>query len=180
VPSSVVYGGYSLDPWTWNAYAPRRSSWALGGRPLPFVDASPRPQDFLAWSFGWPVPRYPVSLRRAFERPLEWGGAALSRATIPVERIRGPVLLVSGGRDALWPSSRLAQMAVARLKFNRHPYPYGHLRYEKAGHMILMKGVGGSYVPPWLDVGGTREADRQASADSWKKVLAFLGEHAEV
>jgi len=186
VPSSVVYSGSSLDPWSWSPLVPRRSAWTLGGRPLPFVDAWPRTTDLFGWqpypapvwpfvAGGWGL-RLPVSLRAAFERPLSGNGVALRRAAIPVERIEGPVLLISGARDELWPSSKLAEMAVDRLRFNRHPYRYEHLMYEEAGHMIVPKGVGTSYVPPWLAVGGTRAADRQASADAWTKVLNFLGE----
>jgi pimeloyl-ACP methyl ester carboxylesterase len=187
-PSSVVYAGNSLDPWTWNAlYYRRRSSWTLGGRPLAFVDASPRPNDFVRWwsypapvwpFFGaWPAPRYRISLRRAYERPLDEDGASVRRAAIPVERIRGPVLLVSGADDGLWPSSRLSEMAMRRLQFGKHPYPYEHLLYEGAGHMIPMKGLEGAWAPGWLDVGGTREADLQAGADAWTRVVALLGDH---
>jgi pimeloyl-ACP methyl ester carboxylesterase len=184
VPSSVVYGGSSFDPWS--AFAPSRSAWTLGGRPLPFVEARPRPDDFVRWrsypSFVWPFfvttpePRFPISLLRAYERPLDGDSLALRRAAVPVERIAGPVLLVSGGRDALWPSSRLSEMAVSRLRFHRHPYRYEHLLYEEAGHMILPQGVSGAYVPPWLDVGGSPRADHGASADAWDRVLNFLGE----
>jgi dienelactone hydrolase len=186
VPSSVVYSGSSLDPWGWSPFVPRRSAWTLGGKPLPFLDAWPTSQDLFGWQpcpspvwpfvvGGWGL-RLPISLRGAYERPLSGNGAALRRAAIPVERIEGPVLLVSGGQDALWPSRRLSEMAMGRLRFNRHPHRYEHLVYEEAGHMILPKGVSGSYVPPWLAVGGTKSADRQASADSWDRVLQFLGE----
>jgi hypothetical protein len=35
---------------------------------------------------------------------------AVERATIPVEKTRGPILLVSGTDDQMWPSSALAAM----------------------------------------------------------------------
>ena len=39
----------------------------------------------------------------------------LATATIPVERIRGAVLLVSGSDDRMWPSRWLADRAMQRL-----------------------------------------------------------------
>lgn len=185
VPSGVVYQGVSFDPWYYVRGV--RSSWTYRGEPVPFVDASPGPFDSVRWTtlpmpawpfFAvWPAPNYPVSFRRAYERPLEGNVATLSAASIPVEKIGGPVLLVSGADDQIWPAARLSEMVVDRLRANGHPFAYEHLSYEGAGHMILPPGLGSFPTPPFLDMGGTREADRHASEDSGKKVLAFLDEH---
>ncbi len=43
--------------------------------------------------------------------------------------------------------------------------------------MILPSGPGRVPVPPFLEMGGSPEADRRASEDSGKNVLAFLEEH---
>ena len=51
------------------------------------------------------------------------------RATIPVERINGPVLLISGEDDQMWPSRTLAEIAMERLRAHRHPYPDEHIAY---------------------------------------------------
>ncbi len=87
------------------------------------------------------------------------------------------MLLVSGTDDEVWPSTRLSEMAIERLKANDHPFPHEHLRYEGAGHMILPPGLGRFSTPRFLEMGGTSEADRRATEDSGKKVLAFLDEH---
>ncbi|HYK92797.1 MAG TPA: acyl-CoA thioester hydrolase/BAAT C-terminal domain-containing protein [Thermoplasmata archaeon] len=55
-------------------------------------------------------------------------------AEIPVERIQGPVLLISAGADRVWPSSRMAFAMAARLKAKGHPYPDEHIDYPVAGH----------------------------------------------
>jgi pimeloyl-ACP methyl ester carboxylesterase len=62
--------------------------------------------------------------------------AAVERASIPVERTRGPVLLISGTDDAVWPSSDFSDRVMARLAAHEHPFPDAHLRYEGAGHWI--------------------------------------------
>lgn len=185
VPSGVVYQGVSFDPWYYVRGV--RSSRTYRGEPVPFVDASPGPFDSVRWTtlpmpawpfFAvWPAPNYPVAFRRAYERPLEGNGRALAAAAIPVEKIGGPVLLVSGTDDQIWPAARLSEMVVERLRANRHPFAYEHLRYEGAGHMILPPGLGRFSTPRFLEMGGTSEADRRATEDSGKKVLAFFDEH---
>ena len=115
VPSAVVYQGVSVDPWYYVRGV--RSSWTYRGDPVPFVDASPGPFDSVRWTtlplpawpfFGvWPTPNYPVAFKRAYERPLEGNGRALAAAAIPVEKIGGPVLLVSGTDDQIWPAAPL-------------------------------------------------------------------------
>lgn len=183
VPSSIVYQGISFEPW----YSGSRSSWTLGGEPLPFVDGWFRPSELVDWRtyplpvwpfFGLlPLPNYPFSLVRSYERPLGEDGAAVSAATIPVERIRGPVMLISGAKDRMWPSARLSEMAIERLGRHEHPFYYEHLCYEDAGHMIFPYVYDRLRLPPFLDPGGTGKADRAANADSWPRVLRFLEQY---
>ena len=109
-------------------------------------------------------------------------GANYEEATIPVEKIQGPVLLISGKDDQLWPSTDWSEIAINRLAEHNHPYPYEHLAYDDAGHWIG--------VPYWpttgrdsfthsvtgtqFSVGGTAVADAFASADAWEHLLDFL------
>jgi dienelactone hydrolase len=105
----------------------------------------------------------------------------VSRSSIAVERIRGPVMLVAGRDDALWPSARFAELAEARLLEAKHPYPVINLSYDDAGHTITYP-----YVPTTLlarahpvsrielAYGGTAAGNAHAGADSWPAVLAFL------
>lgn len=57
-------------------------------------------------------------------------------AEIPVEQIRGPVLLVSAGADPVWPSSAMAAAMASRLRERGHPYPDEHVDYPSAGHFL--------------------------------------------
>jgi hypothetical protein len=63
---------------------------------------------------------------------------AVERATIPVENIRGPVQLVLGMDNEMWPSSDLADIAFHRLEAHHHPFAFHHLKYPGVGHMILV------------------------------------------
>src|SRR4030095_3905432 len=78
-------------------------------------------------------PETPLELTPMFLKSLE-DRAAVEAAAIAVESIRGPVLLISGEDDRLWPSPVLAEIAAARLA--AHTHAVTHLRYSGAGHMI--------------------------------------------
>jgi esterase/lipase len=104
----------------------------------------------------------------------------LAEATIPVENTRGPILLISGDDDQLWPSTLFSQLIMQRLAEQRHPYADQHLHYAGAGHFVSFP-YGYPYLPPFvkraqgLAVGGTVEATAHSIADSWPKILAFFG-----
>jgi len=106
---------------------------------------------------------------------------AREQATIPVERIAGPVLLVSGQEDHIWPAGQLSTLIMERLKTSHHPYPDQHLSYPGAGHRIQFP-----YLPTTspqfrhpignelMSLGGNAKDRAFAEADSWARVLRFL------
>lgn len=147
----------------------------------PGNDATGRRQPGPAWTYrGTPLPF--VTTATSYFSTRYADPADLARATIPVEKINGPVLLISGEDDALWPSTKLAQIAMDRLGQYRHAYPDRHLHYAGAGHLIfepyLPTTASASYYNPTvkatLNVGGNPKGYAAAAADSWPQVLAFL------
>jgi len=174
-PSGVVWQGITFDREVYHGGP--RSPWSLRGEPVPFARfASPLPAEMVRM-VGFYFGRHPIVGRVFYERALQ-NETAIAAAEIAVEKIGGPLLLISGTDDQMWPSTRLSEMAIERLKVHDHPFPYEHLRYEGAGHMITLPN---SEPPPsWssrYEVGGTREANEFANADSWTQVLGFLGKH---
>jgi len=183
VPSGVMFWALGLaEPGDTRP----RAAWTFRGKPLPFLQENNTTSDPLPTAEpGRPVayaPFYRSQLRDAM---------AVERATIPVENIRGPVQLVSGMDDQMWPSSDLADIAFHRLEAHRHPFAFRHLKYPGAGHMIL--------VPYWpltgvrvitlsveglrdlqLAQGGSLKADAEAGIDAWRDSLAFLAEATKV
>jgi dienelactone hydrolase len=153
VPSHVVWQGINYSDWT------PHSSWDENGQQAPFV-----PYDLSA-TFTSVLDLYQRSLKSV---------DAHKDAIIPVERINGPVLLITGQADALWPSTEMANRVMARLDANGFKPLHTHLSYPDAGHMAA--------VPPSDDprtrvvgqFGGTPEGNAKAQADMWKEVLAFL------
>ena len=172
-PSSVVWRGAAYRPLSFIFGSPK-SSWTLEGKPIPFLDVRPRLPEVMTVFSG----RLP-SLRAMHERSLD-DEAAVSAASIAVEQINGPLLLISHTDDRVWPATRLSEMAIQRLVAHNHPFPYAHLSYEGAGHPI-----GLPYSAPDIttlgpfSVGGSLEANGHASADSWTETLDFLEKHLE-
>ena len=165
-PSHVVWEGISGDPVPVNA-----SSWMYNGEGLDYVPYKNTPAFYMQFRTG-----EPVRLVELYRPSLE-NQEAVARAAIPVEKINGSVLLISGRADQMWPSAPMAESVMERLKEYKHPHPYTHLCYEDAGHAIH-KG----YLPATNSVagwalGGTAEANAKAQADSWPRVLRFL-EHS--
>jgi dienelactone hydrolase len=174
-PSAVVWQGITFDREAYHRGP--KSPWSSRGEPVPFARlARPLPAEMVRM-VGSYLRRQPIVGRVFYERALE-DETAVAAAEIAVEKIDGPLLLISGTDDQMWPSTRLSEMAIERLKAHDHPFPYEHLRYEGAGHMITLPNA----EPPasWssrYEVGGTQEANEFANADSWTKVLGFLEKH---
>jgi dienelactone hydrolase len=58
----------------------------------------------------------------------------IKKATIPVERINGPVLFISGQDDG--DVSHFSRIGMDRLTKHHHPYEYTHLTYSRGTHSI--------------------------------------------
>lgn len=107
VPGSAVFPGESTNLNT--------SAFMLHGKPVPFV----------------PVPRTAIpdliahNLYGAFEKMLA-NKDAVATAAIPVEKINGPVLLMSATHDELWPSTRMSNNMMQRLTRSNFPYIHVH------------------------------------------------------
>ena len=152
--SGVVFGGY-----------PRTgAAWTVGGEAVPFAPS-----------------RLDTGKEREGPAVVPGDPEALADAVIPVEQIKGPVLLISGTDDRVWPATMLSEMARERLAANAHPYPYAHRAYEGAGHWLP--------VPYWpvtvdpfphpvtgimVEPGGTRAVNARAGVEAWAEVVAFL------
>lgn len=132
---------------------PTSPSWRFGGRDLPAATSQ---------EFAYPD--------------------AASPAILPVEKIHGPILLLCGQDDWLWPSCRNARALQQRLSTQGRPAAT-LLSYPDAGHFVVSPvpyrpgTVSGSATRAdgrTLQVGGTYQADQAARADAWPKILDFL------
>jgi dienelactone hydrolase len=161
VPSSVVFQSIIFQKQT--TPDPMTSSWTLNGEDVPFVP--------YAASEKYQKSRRLVDL---YDATLE-NRAAAEKAVIKVEKIEGAVLLISGGDDAVWPSKRMSEEVMARLKQHNHRFASKHLAYPEAGHSISLPG----YYPSADTVrnGGTAKANAHAMAEGWQELLNFLSKN---
>lgn len=170
-PSGLVQAG--IDG---NNY--KRSAWTHHGKPLQQAVVHWNP--LLSFKLMWQAFRQRAfPMRDMFLTTLK-DSKHLAEATIPVENTRGPILLISGDDDQMWPSTLFSELIMQRLAEQHHPYPDQHLHYPGAGHFVSFP-YGYPYLPPFvkrvrgLAIGGTSEATAHSVADSWPKILAFLG-----
>lgn len=155
-PSDHVWSGLSL-------FGPRTAeqlpAWTLSGAPIPFQQ--------VAVAQG-------ASMRSGFEH-----AATLPAARIRVERIPGPVLLISSKADAIWPSTVFADAAAATLAKRPNKAPVENLQFDDASHLLMGTGPGMTTLQfPGtsfrIEFGGTPEGTAKARAAAWTATKRFL------
>jgi len=104
-----------------------------------------------------------------------------NNATIPVEKIQAPLMLIAAGDDQMWPSELFCQLIKDRLKKYNSKIDCEHLSYPNAGHIITYPNIPEPdpvfYIPfykMWFSTGGTKSANWHACQDSWQKLIAFF------
>lgn len=124
-------------------------AWTLAGKPIPTVPAGEE---------GEPEPPDPA-------------------ATIPVERIQGPIFTVCAEQDRVWPSCGYAAAITARLTAHHFRYQHVALSYADAGHYV--GGISCCYSATPADfakTGGDAEHTQAGQRDAWRRLLAFLAQ----
>ena len=99
----------------------------------------------------------------------------VAAAEIPLEQATGPVLLLSGEEDAIWPSARLTRIAEARADREGAGDRVIHVAYPDAGHFCTTPP---GFPLPSEDVvrnGGTRRGNQLARLDSWRRLREHVG-----
>jgi dienelactone hydrolase len=149
------------------------ASWTLKGEPLPYLPYYVSDELRSKIVNGEPVP-----LRLAFDT----SDGIPEDTEIRVENIVGGVLLISSGHDDGWPSTELSDVAMRRLKDHEHPFPFEHVVYPEAGHLIAAPPyrpqTDVTYPGPGVTFsgGGVPRATAHAQANAWKRTVEFLQE----
>ena len=146
VPSHVLWEG-CCDP-----VALAAPAWTRGGSVLPHIQVDAQSADDLVFALD--------------------DADAVERAAIPVENINGPVLLISGRDDDVWPSTYMAEQVLERLLRHDFPHPVTHLAYDDAGHAIGMP-----HYQMFPGLGGTPSGNARARTQHWESMLRFLNDN---
>ena len=181
VPSSFVCGGFPY---------PNKPAWLLKNKPVaPFLkglmsneESLTEKEDLQLATEKGIIPHHSNDAQDPFvsaelflvrEKALQ---NSLS-AAIRVENITCPILIISGGKDKIWPSSRYAQQISERLENYESPIERKFLDFPEAGHGIfspydgpIHHAVGGF----WCAQGGTPDGNKNANQAAWMETFAFL------
>jgi len=116
-----------------------------------------------------------LSVLPIYDRGLD-DAEAVERAVIPLERATGPLLLISGGDDHMWPAARMCAMATERMARHGRADAIRHLNYPAAGHVLTPRRSisGAPQMPMMFDLGGSPDAAIAAHDDAWPQVVAHL------
>jgi len=103
------------------------STWTFEGKELPFVPVNEEAVPFLMKR----------DLRETFETMLK-DTIAEKKALIKVEKIKGPILLISATKDEVAPTTPMSNKIIARLKEYKFEYHNEHIAIE-GGHAEPLK-----------------------------------------
>ena len=157
-PSDVAWEGQAS-----NDDDPALSKWTYGGQGIPFV-----PID-RTWQ---PAAGKPAFVELYEQSRLVAGPAIVEAATIPVELIRGDLVLVAGGDDKVWPSFMMAQ----RIKDRRDSAGLVTtvVADAAAGHPVVLPGEAFAALErPYL-VGGDSDAPVRLGRAAWPAIARVL------
>jgi dienelactone hydrolase len=167
VPSGIALNGDDAT----------RSSWTFGGKDLPFL--TPNLDDVAHVT----LPDGRIADRQSAMYPpaLAAHPDDAARAEIPVERTHGPILLLAGADDGVWPSCQLAGVAKSRLERLGHPYHDALECYPDTGHDIAVPGfpttdlvIDHPILHVLLALGGTPAGTAHAQRAGIERILQFL------
>ena len=152
------------------------AAWTLNGEPLPYISQEPDMQVIAEIQKNIAEGKA-VSFTPMFNSIIK-NRNSLQDIEIPVEKINGPVLLISGQDDQIWPSAVFSEIAVQRLNAKNFTHQIKHLNYPNAGHRI-----GSPYRPTTITeashpvsgilmkLGGTAAGNAHACLDSWQHII---------
>lgn len=173
VPSAFVHGGQAAaDP----QFGRDGPCWLYQGKPLTHIWDNNRFASWKPYDDGEQPRRNSLAMRTALADP-----EAMRIARIPVEKIAGPVMLISGGDDGAWPSDYYSLLVQSSLLAANHAFPVEWYNLPEAGHSILFPYVPATQIVHAHPVngnlttmGGDAKHNAQANEASWQAVLTFL------
>jgi len=179
-PSSVIWQALPE-----NGRPPRTAAWAHAGQPLPWlpIHGERLLPEIVRHKILERFSRQPrptaLHMRPAYEPSLR-DRDAVTQASIPVERIDCPLLVVSGDADEMWPASEMSDSIIERRRNHGVGSEDRQLRFADAGHFIRPP-ITPTTIPWSADLvsGGTAEGNAHAQAASWAAKLEFLSSATE-
>lgn len=151
---------FSPSAYVWHAVGVEGvPAWTENGKPLPYRASA----DDQALS---PFDRFAKA-------------APMTAARIPVETIRGPVLLLSSRTDGVWPASNYADDIAISLRASGRRVQ--NVQFDDASHLLMGTGPGitkfqipGTTIT--IDFGGSPEGNARARTEAWAAAKRYLAD----
>ncbi|WP_328291595.1 hypothetical protein OG218_02345 [Kineococcus sp. NBC_00420] len=169
-PSSAVWA--NVGPGLDGREFPPRSSWTRAATPLPFVPYDQAWHDTRTQAATTAEGAGPPLFRTLYEQSLTTFADQVPAATIPVESIRGEVLLSAGGDDQVWPSDVFARDILTRRAAVGLATTYVTL--PAAGHRLQLPGEPAPGGGAAMARGGSPAADRELGDALWARLCTAL------
>ncbi|NNE02927.1 MAG: hypothetical protein HKN52_07155 [Eudoraea sp.] len=154
-PGSAVFQGFKPPKF------PVLSSWSLNGEDLEFVPNAYDKRFFETYD-GMYLWYRTLSQHDKVEK-----------ASIPVENIHGDILLVSGVKDKIWPSTYMSEQIISRLNIAKFENNYEHIALPFAGHGIA-EPPGHPTTSLSSRLGGTAYGNAKAREVVWESLKNFF------
>jgi dienelactone hydrolase len=135
------------------SYLPHLAAGVIASSPTAVITPSISAVPGAAWTFG--------------------GQPLTPEMTIPVTRLRVPLLMGDGGQDPIWDAAAAASTIMAELHGSPGHAPATNLYYPGAGHYYFGFPP---YFPFFTDqgLGGSVQADALATEQFWTRMITFL------
>lgn len=142
------------------------ASWSYNGKPFGFLSYPDSYQSSMDFDKSKLHEIHTWTIQNATDAEKE-------HARIPVERIQGNLLLITGDKDETGPTSDMSAEIVQIIQRNSSHCNVTHLRYPEAGHGFHIPNLPPNSLAPHVAVSDIARAER----DAWGKMLTFLREH---
>ena len=152
---------FSPSELRWGAVLGGGAAWTLKGTALPYAQGTRDQSDSL----------------REFRDVLDGPPEIRNAASIEVERIRGPILLISSKTDQVWPSARMSNDIERRLREHQFPFRVENVQFEDASHLLMGFGpgiFGSQTAQSAMQFGGTPSGTEAARNVGWARAKQFL------
>ncbi len=131
-PSIKAVSAFSGSSFVWQGlkFGQAVSSWTQDAKPLPYLPMKVPFFTILKLLLG-----KKVAFRESYERGMQASDES-DDAVISVEKINGPIFLVAGTDDQVWPATEFADKIIQRLEQSEYQYTYTYFKEEGAGHLV--------------------------------------------
>lgn len=168
-------GAYITSGMKGGVFAPI-TGWTIAGENIPYLK-NKYPFRMIADYFINLLRKQPVSFLSIWKKTLKNKEQA-KPYEIKVEQISCPIMLISGGKDQLWPSEEFSKLIENKRDNSKDRYMY----FENGGHFLSFP-YSFSNLPSnthmkigkmTMDFGGDKESNAQAASASLTSILDFL------